>query len=178
MDKPLRRREASLSPLRGMDVTVSQRWEHRVVSQVCLHYGLVDAAPLIRKESRELNGSSGLTFAAFLRMFPTFPVWLHCVKIRDLYKTSLTDLFTQFSSTRLWKAYEQAEAASPAGRRDCVVLVGEWLRVLPMFAFHRLEFDEVVLNRTVLCRSIGDDCVNNFCLQDFASLLALLRWTP
>ena len=50
------------------------------------------------------------TFAlwAFMHLFPSFPIQLQVMKLRDLRKCYVSDLFANFGNTEMVKCYEQA----------------------------------------------------------------------
>lgn len=162
-------------------VVQQQRWEHKVMSLVCSHFGLSDHASSMAKRCREMTGYRRLAFRYFLEGFPSFPTWLCCRKVPQLHKTSVGDLVNRWTTTPLFKAFVDAEAESEAASEaewPHVALVFEWLHVWPVCVMHN-NYRASELSETVVYRPLRHTSPPQIlAVQSFQSFLSSISWSP
>lgn len=125
------------------EVRKQTRWEGAVVKRLCQLSGRPQAIQELIRAQREKTGNAQLYFDNFREMFPTFPVWLHCLKIPYVHETDLRTLFRpgDFAASKLYQVYCEQVADHTA--EGSAALVFEWLhrggrfKILHSYAYPR-----------------------------------------
>lgn len=160
------------------EVTVTDRWEHRVVKKLLQYFGRTEHAASMTREAKARTGVAGLTFAAFKQRFPTFPMWLTCRKIPFVHEMTFQEA-AKFKKCRVFKAFEKAESEAPEPYQEGRFgLVFEWLHVWPMAIIHN-DYQTPRLEALSLTYPFPHtDPPQLFALQSFDTYLASLLWSP
>lgn len=160
-----------------------QRFEETAVRRLLARYGLSALASTLKKRCREVTGQNKLLFLQFAIEHPTFPVLLHFKKIPYMHKVTQVDMFRRFSTTALFKAYEevyeQHDEDKPVG------LVFDWptpetaekVQGLGLMVIHNLMLPQDC-EHTRFSRRFMTNPPQTVHVMRYADFLEGLAWTP
>lgn len=100
-------------------------YEERVIKKLLAHVGLAEQAKTLAFRAKEKTGKARVSFEWFYDEHPDFPVYLKMRKLGFVYQVTVKELFNKFSSTPMYKAWEEFLYEVPVDNKP-VGLVFDW----------------------------------------------------
>jgi len=162
-------------------------WESASVVRTAKQFKLESTVNCLRAEDTRL-----LTFSAFMRRYPSFPVYLGTARTRKPLDEEptllLSALLVSFARTPLAKAYDEffSSFAGDAGRKPCGVVLNR--KGLPggiiVYSAQATPFltrplrDKRGQPAEYVAVSVRRGGGRSVCVASFAAFLAKLEWSP
>jgi hypothetical protein len=162
---------------------VQDRFEESAVRRLLASVGLTGVLASLKKQQHEFTGQDNLLFARFYHTNPSFPVRLYFRKIPYMHQVTQVDLFQRFSTTQLFRCYEEVHERDNTGKP--VGLVFDWPapenaakpRGLGMMIVHNLPLDHDCPH-TRFSRRFMTEPPQTVHVMRYGDFLEGLEWRP